>query len=171
VTADLEAVEAALQTGGERGGIELFVEARYEGQVWQLDVPVPRPELDEDDVEALVREFHSIHERVFAVRDERSELEFLTWSGRLTVPLPKRQPSARPCAPSRPTPREVRAAFFEEVGMVDTRFFDGSALPPGASVDGPAILGEPTTTIVIPPGASARVSAHDTYVIQTGVAP
>jgi N-methylhydantoinase A len=70
----------------------------------------------------------------------------------------------------RPTPREVRPAFFEEVGMVDTSFLDGSALPPGAGVEGPAILSEPTTTIVIPPGASARVSAHDTYVIQTGVA-
>jgi len=115
-----------------------------------------------------VREFHSIHERVFAVRDERSGVEFLTWSGRLTVPLPKRQPAAEPCSPSHPAPREVRRAFFEEVGMVDTGFFDGSALPPGASVEGPAILSEPTTTIVIPPGASARVSTHDTYVIQTG---
>jgi N-methylhydantoinase A len=170
VTADLEAVETALETSGERSRVELFVEARYEGQVWQLDVPVPRPELDADDVRALVREFHAIHERVFAVRDERSQLEFLTWSGRLTVPLPKRQPAARPCSPSRPTPREVRPAFFEEVGTVEASFLDGSALPPGASVDGPAIVSEPTTTIVIPPGASAHVSAHDTYVIRTGVA-
>jgi N-methylhydantoinase A len=170
VTADLEAVETALETSGERSRVELFVEARYEGQVWQLDVPVPRAELDADDVRALVREFHAIHERVFAVRDERSQLEFLTWSGRLTVPLPKRQPAARPCPPSRPTPREVRPAFFEEVGTVEASFLDGSALPPGASVDGPAIVSEPTTTIVIPPGASAHVSAHDTYVIRTGIA-
>jgi N-methylhydantoinase A len=169
VTADLRGVEGALKTSGEHGRIELFVEARYEGQVWQLDVPVPRADLDADDVEALVRDFHAIHERVFAVRDERSDLEFLTWNARLTVPLPKRQRAAQFCAPFRPTPREVRPAFFEEVGMVDTSFHDGGALPPGARIDGPAIVSEPTTTIVIPPGASARVSAHDTYVVRTRV--
>ena len=169
VTADLEAVEAALETSGERGGIELFVEARYEGQVWQLDVPVPRAELDADDVEALVREFHAIHERVFAVRDERSDLEFLTWSGRLTVTLPKPCPPPATASDARPRARQYRQAFFDGVGVVETALFDGQALAAGARVEGPAIIAEPTTTVVVPPGARAHLTPGDAYLLHTGV--
>ena len=53
--------------------------------------------------------------------------------------------------------------------MVDTAFFDGEGLSPGARIDGPAIIAEPTTTLVVPPGASALLSPGDTYVLHTGV--
>jgi N-methylhydantoinase A len=52
--------------------------------------------------------------------------------------------------------------------MVDTAFFEGPVLPPGASISGPAIVAEPTTTIVVPPGATAQLSGQGNYVIATG---
>jgi N-methylhydantoinase A len=168
VAAALAGIEAGLQSVGERNRVEFFVEARYEGQVWQLDVPVPSAELGGAEVAALVEEFHSIHERVFSVRDEASALEFLTWKGRLTVTLPKGRPRGERCVPLRPEPSAVRPAFFDGVGMVDTAFFEGPVLPPGASISGPAIVAEPTTTIVVPPGATAQLSGQGNYVIATG---
>jgi len=169
VASDLDAVERSLRLRGEARSVEMFVEARYEGQVWQLDVPVPNRRLTEDDVAALVREFHAIHERVFSVRDEQSDLEFLTWSGRLTVTLPKPTPPPATGGNVQPRTPRHRPAFFDGVGMVKTAFFDGEALSSGARIEGPAIIAEPTTTIVVPPGASALLSPRDTYVLHTGV--
>jgi N-methylhydantoinase A len=169
VTSDLDAVESSLLLKGETSSVEMFVEARYEGQVWQLDVPVPNRQLTEEDIAALVRDFHAIHERVFSVRDELSDLEFLTWSGRLTVTLPKPTPSAATGSNSQPQACQYRRAFFQGVGVVKTAFFDGEALLPGARIEGPAIIAEPTTTVVVPPGATACLSPRDTYVLHTGV--
>ena len=56
------------------------------------------------------------------------------------------------------------------VGLVDTGFFDGPALSPGAEIEGPAVIAEPTTTVVLPPGARARLSGHMSYDIETGAA-
>ena len=169
VTSHLEAVEGSLHRKGEASAIELFVEARYEGQVWQLDVPVPRVQLSRGDVAELVRAFHDIHERVFSVRDEQSDLEFLTWSGRLTVTLPKPCPPPATGGDAQPGARQHRQAFFDGVGVVETALFDGQALAPGARIEGPAIIAEPTTTVVVPPRARALLTPGDAYLLHTGV--
>lgn len=169
IRAELAQVEASLQCGAGKGRVDLFVEARYEGQVWQLDVPIASGELGPETVEALVREFHAVHERVFSVRDEQSAIEFLTWKGRLTVALPKRDGARTAARDGAPAPRQQRLAYFAGLGLVPTAFFDGGDLGTGATIDGPAIIVEPTTTIVVPPGATATVSDYASYRIDTGV--
>ncbi|MBI5503284.1 MAG: hydantoinase/oxoprolinase family protein [Deltaproteobacteria bacterium] len=169
VRAELAAVEDSLHSGSGQSRTDLFVEARYEGQVWQLDVPLAGWELGPAEVGALVRAFHAVHQRVFAVCDERSELEFLTWKGRLTVTLPKKEALRQPLRDARPLPRQRRQAFFDGVGLVDTGFFPGGELAAGAVIEGPAVITEATTTIVIPPGATATLSACGSYLIDTGV--
>jgi N-methylhydantoinase A len=52
--------------------------------------------------------------------------------------------------------------------VVKTALFDGRALSPDARIEGPAIIAEPTTTVVVPPGASAHLSPGDAYLIHTG---
>ncbi len=169
VRADLAAIENSLQSGSGQSRTDFFVEARYEGQVWQLDVALRGSQLGPAEVKELVRDFHAVHERVFAVCDEQSDLEFLTWKGRLTVTLPKKKALRQPSLHTRPLPRERRAAFFDGVGLVDTAFFSGAELAAGAVIEGPAVITEPTTTIVIPPGATATLSGYGSYLIDTGV--
>lgn len=169
VRAGLQAVEGSLQSGRGQSRTDLFVEARYEGQVWQLDVPLPDSDLGPAGVEALVRAFHAVHERVFAVCDERSGLEFLTWKGRLTVSLPKKKAPRDPLREARPQPEQRRPAYFDRIGLVETGFYSGGDLCAGAAIDGPAVIIEPTTTIVLPPGATATLSACGSYLIDTGV--
>jgi N-methylhydantoinase A len=52
--------------------------------------------------------------------------------------------------------------------------YDGRALTAGARIAGPAIVREPTTTVVVYPGSSALVTPLGNYVLevtQGGVAP
>ncbi len=145
--------------------IEYFVEARYQSQVWELDVPLPDERFrEQEDVDALIEAFHQVHDRVFAVRDEGSLVECLNWKGMLTVHL--QSPAVGSADVTAEVPGEshaTRTAYFGDGGVETPIYRD---LPKGARVSGPAIIQEPTTTIVVYPGMSARVTGGDNFVLE-----
>jgi N-methylhydantoinase A len=177
VNAAIAEIEAALDRfrddlqGAERAKAvkEYFVEARYKSQVWELDTPLPVARFRTNkDVAALVEAFHAVHDRVYAVRDEQSEVECVNWRGRISIRL------ARPARPVRkrlvrrkPRPWARRAAWFGPDDRRQTPVFRGSELEPGAFIAGPAIIEEPTTTIVIYPRTSASVSPSGHYILKS----
>ena len=143
------------------------VEARYLYQVWELEVPLPKGRFDGPaDVEALVDAFHIAHERAFAVKQPGQAVECLNWkarfTGRLKTLLPERSASE---VAVRPEPTARRAASFADRDAVEVPVYLGRSLTSGNLVEGPAIIEEPTTTVVIPPGARAKVSPTGSYVV------
>ena len=147
---------------------ELFVEARYAGQVWELDTPLPCARFrQESDLEELVETFHMVHERVFAVRDEGSVLECVNWKGRITAGLDREPVQADPVT-ARPAgePYRSRQVYFGDKEAMLTPIFRGSELARGTTVCGPAIIEEPTTTIVVYPGMSATISGAGNYLLK-----
>ena len=144
---------------------ELFVEARYAAQVWELDTPLPCQRFrQENDVKELIEAFHMVHERVFAVRDEGSILECVNWKGRITARLNSGPAGAGP-ATEKPTgkPYKNRQVYFGDKDATSTPIFRGSELARGTTVCGPAIIEETTTTIVVYPGMSATISGAGNY--------
>ncbi|MCC7121262.1 MAG: hydantoinase/oxoprolinase family protein [Gammaproteobacteria bacterium] len=143
-----------------------YVEARYRFQVWELDVEVPAHRFEtQADVDAVVAEFHRVHERVFAVQDLNNAVEFLNWRGRLIahVKAPTLEPE-KEAGKADPMPDRVRRAYFGD-GHVDTAVYLGEKLPAGAEIKGPAVIEEATSTLVVYPGAIARVSAGGRYIV------
>ena len=55
-----------------------------------------------------------------------------------------------------------RPVHFGE-GFMDVATFDGSALGAGAVVEGPALIEEPFTVVVLAPGDVARLDPHGNY--------
>ena len=161
--------------------LEAFVDARYPKQVWELETPLASTTLDEPGLRGLEDAFHAIHERVFAVSEPGQYVECLTWKVRATATLPKPElvPVAAPVAaaglgatPALPAPlRRQPVVFAGSPEPLDTPVYAGSDLHPGAVVAGPAIVVEPTTTLVIDPGAVARVTALGSYLIDVGSDP
>ncbi len=151
---------------------EFMVEARYRAQVWELDVPVPRRLQTDADVAAVEEAFHATHERVFAVREQGQYLECLLWKARATAVLDKPEVRSRP-APEREEaePSDSVDAYFRESGEVPVPRYDGALLPPGSRIEGPAVIREPTTTVVVYPGSSATVTELGNYLLEVGVAP
>ena len=47
--------------------------------------------------------------------------------------------------------------------FIDSPVYDGSALGPGATIEGPAIVEEPFTVVVLAPGNVARLDQHGNY--------
>jgi N-methylhydantoinase A len=144
---------------------DFFVEARYPGQVWELDVPVSKSRLDSpDDLRAVEEAFHRLHERVFAVREPGQYLECLIWKARATAELEKPQVRARSASATREA-GSVRA-YFRETGTVEVVRHDGASLPAGTRIEGPAIVSEPTTTVVVYPGSAATVTGLGNYLLE-----
>ncbi|MEQ9043299.1 MAG: hydantoinase/oxoprolinase family protein [Sneathiellaceae bacterium] len=147
--------------------IELSVEARYQGQVWELSTPLPVQRFQgPEDVAKLVEAFHAVHDRVYAVRDSGSQVECVNWKGQIAIRLAEPpQPNAAPPAALRPEPGGHREIYFAGAGRAAVPIYRGGDLAPGAELAGPAIIEEPTTTIVVDPGATARVSAAGNYIL------
>jgi N-methylhydantoinase A len=151
--------------GLQRFATEFFVEARYAYQVWELDVRLAKGRFDGPaDLEAMIEAFHREHERVFAVKEPGQNIECLYWKGRLTAFLESPPLVKLPATSGEgPSPRRHCEAFFSGVGAVRTPRYLGAALEPGARIEGPAIIDEPTTTIVIYPQAAVRVTELRNY--------
>lgn len=175
VNAALDAIETELAgfhhglsgAAGARVRTELLVEARYRAQVWELDAKLPAPRIrGPEDVAALAEAFHQAHERVYAVRDEGSPVEFVNWKGRIAITLfEPPPPQGREAAPYAPDPDRLRPCHFAGHARAPTPIFRGERLRPGARIAGPAIIEEATTTIVVPPGLSAALSAEGNYIL------
>jgi N-methylhydantoinase A len=148
---------------------EYFAEARYKSQVWELDTPLPVKRFrGPKDVEKLVEAFHTVHDRVYAVRDEASEVECVNWRGKISIRLAKPPKSAAKRPPRRkPKPTATRLAYFGNGSSRKTPVFRGDALKAGDFIAGPAIIEEPTTTIVVYPQMSAQVSASGHYILKS----
>jgi N-methylhydantoinase A len=156
-----------LQTPSDEQGREFFVEARYPYQAWELEVPLARHRVDESgDVEALVDAFHAVHTRVFAVSEPGQHVECIYWKARATVRLP-----AAAVGPVSVDDGAVRdavhtaPAWFGDRDSQATRQFHGPRMQTGAQISGPAVIQEPTTTVVIYPGWSALVTARGEYLM------
>ena len=70
--------------GSDEPVVELLAEARYPGQVWELELPLRRARLrTSDELAELCEDFHRLHEEVFAVRDQNSPIEIVGWRARV----------------------------------------------------------------------------------------
>jgi N-methylhydantoinase A len=61
----------------------------------------------------------------------------------------------------------TRSAYWGE-SWIDTPVYDGAQLGTGAHVTGPALIEEPFTVLVLPPGTTADLDATGNYVVTLG---
>ncbi|MEQ9122680.1 MAG: hydantoinase/oxoprolinase family protein, partial [Alphaproteobacteria bacterium] len=127
---------------------EYIAECRYLAQVWELDAPIGKSRFEgQADLDAFVENFHQIHERVFAMRDDGSPVEVVNWKARLIVSLaspPQDSPAVTERRPD--SPSLTRNCYFGTAEAVKTPIYKAEDLKPGDIVAGPAIIEEPTTT-------------------------
>jgi N-methylhydantoinase A len=171
VLADLEArcrhFAATAGKGALAVDISFGVDARYEGQVWEIDVPVPAPRFEsDDDLDDLVAAFHAAHEEIFAVRDPDCQVEFVVWSASVGCRLREDGLGRIVEAASEAREEHRRSVYFEGFGEIETPVLTMNALKPGENYAGPAIIETPFTTIAVDPPASFRISDTGSLVIK-----
>ncbi|MGW4058539.1 hydantoinase/oxoprolinase family protein [Amycolatopsis sp. NPDC004747] len=153
--AEMEAEGTALlaKSGVDDVTHHRVAEMRYQGQGYEIRVPVhdgPWPE-------TLVDEFTSTYRTLYRRTGPEVGVEVLNW--RVVSSGPKPEVALRlPAQPTGNARKGTRQAWFPSTdGFVDTAVFDRYRLTPGDRVDGPAIVEERESTVVVPPGAHCVV--------------
>ncbi len=145
--------------------IGLYAQMCYPGQNFDMSVPVLEgPELDETTLLDLTERFHDQHEaeRGFAFRNQQPLLRGVRLVARGRTPKPAQLAALGELALADDARTGTRPAHFGD-GFVDAAVYDGARLGPGAEVPGPALVEEPFTVVVVPPGARARVDDTGNY--------
>ena len=153
---------AALAAAGvppERISFVRSVDMRYVGQFHEVDVVAPATDLDAASMANLVAAFHARHNERYSFSVPNRHVEMLYFRVRVLGATPKIQlkevsriNGAAPAVKS-----TSRAYFGKSLGWVDISIYDGASLKAGAKLSGPAIIEEPTTTILVPHGFSCEV--------------
>jgi N-methylhydantoinase A len=148
----------------------LYAQMCYPGQNFDMSVPVPEGDaLDEVGLLDLAERFHDQHEteRGFCFRNQQPVVRGVRFVSRGTTPKPDRFAELGAVADPEQARKGSRPAYFG-VEFVDTPVYDGAALGPGAVVRGPALIEEPFTVVVVPPGATAALDELGNYALTLG---
>jgi N-methylhydantoinase A len=144
---------------------------RYPGQTFDLTVPLPPTgDLGATAITAAVEQFHARHEllHTYAQRDERPIISVLKVQAVAVAP--------RVASPPLPRGRGAAAAqigarrCWLQGGEQHTAIYDGSRLGAGDVVEGPAIIEDRFSTVVLHPGMQAVLDEADHYALTVGPA-
>ena len=150
--------------GAIESSIEFSVEARYAGQVWEIEVPLATTNFEDPaDLSRLIKDFHATHQEIFAINDPDSIVEMVGWTSSVSCRLRKnigsrlREIEAKSITKSR--------EIYFDGAEVTTPVYTLQSIPVSLATEGPAIIETPFTTIVIDPAARFYRSEHGSVMI------
>jgi N-methylhydantoinase A len=142
-----------------------FIELRYDGQEHTLAVPV----LMEGDDDRLLRErFESMHQDLYGFRVD-GMAEVVGYQVRAIGALQKPEMALVPGHSGKtPAPVAHRTVTHRESGAVVARWpvYRRESLAPGCEVQGPALVEELTTTVVVTPGRRMLVDQWGNLILE-----
>jgi N-methylhydantoinase A len=159
---DAEAREHLRRDGVADEHITLLhaADARYVGQGYELRVPMAAGTLDGEAMRTFTADFNRLHEEEYGHVFPENPIQIVNIRVVAVGEMPKLPALPAPPATSLADARIDEAPVqFSEDGSVASRataFYHRERLPVGEAVDGPAVLVQFDSTVVVPPGASAE---------------
>jgi len=145
--------------------IEVEADVRYAGQSYELTVPLSRPATAAS-VADVCAAFHEAHRGRFghASTDTSVEIVAVRVRGAVSSNAPDLPTLPEAGAPVGDAVLHTREVWFGADGPVDAVAYDRSQLQRGHVIEGPAVVHQYDTTVVLPPGWTARVDAFGALV-------
>jgi len=149
--------------------MERYADIRYYGQEHTVKVSIPSGALSAPDLKKIMDSFHATHEREYEFKLPGDPAEIVNFHG---VGI-KRVQKLSLGELSEPTehqdPMLTERSVYINGGYEMLPVYDRTLLDVGFSLDGPAILEDPTATIIVLNGQEASVDKFGNTVIK-GVA-
>ncbi len=153
----------------ERISYHFSVDLRYVAQFNEVEVPIPISgdgEIKADAIPHMVKGFHEKHDELYGYSLPQAETELinvrLTCIGNTDKPIFKESPY-KGQDPSEAFKKERQVRFGGS--FIKVPVFDGLRMGNGNIVKGPAIIEEPTTTIVVTPDYDVVLDGYDNYIM------
>jgi N-methylhydantoinase A len=152
----------------DRRRIELSLDVRYYGQTSYMNLVIDESPESAEAIQQIGDRYGEEYEREFGYRldEEIGVIEFVN-ARVAAIGITDEADIVRQSEGSRtPEPRETRAVYFDErADFTDTPIYDRASLGVDSSVEGPAVIEQMDTTVLVPPGTRARVDSALNIVI------
>lgn len=150
--------------------VRRVADMRLLGQVHSIEVPIPNGQLDADSVNAIRQAFKSTYTHLYRHWFEGYEMLAMTWRVTVRGPTPAITLKASATDRAARAKKGSRPAYFAESGtFVEAAVYDRYALTAGTRIEGPCIVEERESTLVVPPGDTLTVDAHGNLRIRVDV--
>jgi len=141
------------------------MDARYSGQAYEIELPLDPAILDDAGHERILDAFHHLHQRQYGHCDREALLEVIGLRvriiGRTLKPVQPRVPGAEG------TVEPIGSRSIIARGAEYTaRVYERSGLLHGHRIEGPAIVEQDDTTVLILDGWHGRVDAYGNLILQ-----
>lgn len=170
IRADLQArLEAPVLAAGHSDSdtrVEEVAAVRYSGQSYAIEIEAPTF----DDPEVLGQAFRRLHRTLYGFATEEP-WELVAIRQRVSLPRGGALGGSTAATVGAATPMKTEPCFFAAGGEVATPRYDRAALPDGATIEGPAVIEDTWSTVVVPPGASLACQSSGSLVIDVGETP
>ncbi|MCL5264352.1 MAG: hydantoinase/oxoprolinase family protein [Chloroflexi bacterium] len=145
---------------------------RYQGQSYEINTPVPSgADFTDGDVSEIVRQFHELHQKLYAYSEPHDTVEFINLRVRA---IGKTRPidlvgSANVQASGGGALKGTRPVYLEGEGFVDTTIYEREFLTPGSVVAGPCIIEEKISSTLLVRGSQATIDRYGNIVVTVDV--
>jgi N-methylhydantoinase A len=166
LAAQYRALEARLAAWLAEHGLEPLAvrfrhtaDMRYVGQSYEIEVELDPRWLDAGDRAALAAAFHRGHERRYGHADARAPAEIVDIRVQMRGVMPRVPLAEVPAGSGSPVPRSRRTVRLDGA-PVTAAVFARDGLGRGDRIEGPAIVEQDDTTVLVPAGFGGTVDRH-----------
>jgi N-methylhydantoinase A len=147
------------------------IDLRYRRQVFELTIPIREGKLNAEDVDRLAADFDKAYEELYGAQTafRQAGIETTLFRVEALGKVNKSQLKVYDRATDDVTNACMgeRKIYFYEIGdYISTRIYDGAKIGRGHIIDGPAIIHQMGTTIVIGAGQKGKVDRYLNVVIE-----
>ena len=155
------------ETDTESVRILRTADIRYKGQFHMINVPVPPGPLSEQTLREVGEEFEKEHLRLYTFQSEGDPLELVNLRVRAIGEVPRTPAKRIKPGDAQSALKGTREVYFRETsGYLPCRVYDREQLGEGSTMEGPAIVEEPTSTTLVPPEFTATVDGYGNIFIR-----
>jgi N-methylhydantoinase A len=148
-----------------------FADMRYRKQGYEIRVPVPAGRLDATQRDAIRRSFEGVYRAIYGHTVRDAPIEAVSWRVVAQGPRPSLRLPTTPGAARDPRDarKGARRVYLPDArGYADVPVYDRYALGPGAAFEGPAIIEERESTVVVNAAARIRVDGAANVIVDPG---
>ncbi|MBI4528437.1 MAG: hydantoinase/oxoprolinase family protein [Deltaproteobacteria bacterium] len=148
--------------------LERFLDLRYEGQGYELTMPVPMVALSRDSLSRLRKDFDVAHKQLFGHEAPGQGVEIVTYrlAGYGLVPRVPFATYETDSGQLELSPGFRRIYSGDEKRFHDCPVYQRESLGPGSTLKGPAIVEQMDSTTVIYPGQTMRVDSYKNMILE-----
>ena len=146
-----------------------FADMRYRKQGYEIRVPIPEGPLDASRREEVHQSFEGAYRAIYGHTVRDAPIEAVSWRVVAQGPRPTlRLPTApAPDRDPRAARKGIRRVYLPDArGYADVPVYDRYALGAGATIEGPAVIEERESTVVVSAAAAIRVDAASNVIVE-----